>query len=278
MNRYIKLLNWEIHRFSKLYAVLWLVTLLSQLAGVLLFAKNHMNRVKDGMGAESLTLTEFIDRRGKVSFDHYSDSSLFFMGPIALCAAAILLYVFLIWYREWFGKNTFAYRLFMLPTSRMNIYMAKTTAIILFVLGLVAFQLVTLPLQMLVFNSIIPSEIRVPVSVMEMVIQNQFLSIIVPSNFIDFMLHYSIGLMGVFIMFTSILLERSFRIKGLVAGVAYAALAVCLFFSPVLITDTWFSDYFYPRELFLMEVGVGILIICGSLWFSSFLINKKVTV
>jgi hypothetical protein len=278
MNRYIKLLNWEIHRFSKLYAVLWLLTLISQLAGVFFFANKFMNQVKDSMRIDSLTIAEYAVRSGKVSFYNYSNSSLWFLGPIALGAAALLLYVFLIWYREWFGKNTFAYRLFMLPTSRMNIYLAKVTAIFLFVLGLVAFQLVTLPLEMLVFNSLVPIEIREPVSVVAMVIENPYLGIIIPKNFIEFLLYYGVGLMGVCIVFTSILLERSFRLKGLVAGIAYAVLAVCLFFSPMFITETWFNNYFYPGELFLMEVVVGFLIIFGSLWFSKFLINKKVTV
>ena len=31
-----------------------------------------------------------------------------------------------------FGKNTFIYRLLMLPTNRLNIYLAKATTILLF--------------------------------------------------------------------------------------------------------------------------------------------------
>ena len=36
-----------------------------------------------------------------------------------------MIYVFFIWYRDWLGKYTFAYRLLMLPTTRINIYFAK---------------------------------------------------------------------------------------------------------------------------------------------------------
>ena len=42
---------------------------------------------------------------------------MWFLGPIALCIAALIIYVFFIWYRDWLGKNTFAYRLLMLPTD-----------------------------------------------------------------------------------------------------------------------------------------------------------------
>jgi hypothetical protein len=278
MNRYWKLLGWEISRFGKLYAALLLVTLLSQFAGVFLFANESMNNINGAMYKDSLSVADIVARSGKINFGNYSNSNLWFMAPIALCAASLLLYVFLIWYREWFGKNTFAYRLLMLPTSRMNVYLAKTSAILLFVLGLVAFQLLTIPLQILVFNSIIPSELRDSVSIVGLVRGNPYLGLLIPRHFIEFVLYYSVGLMGVIVVFTAILLERSFRLKGMAAGVAYVIVAGFFFLSPLLITDKWFPNYFYPIEVFFMEVVVGILVISSSLWFSSFLLRKKVTV
>jgi hypothetical protein len=278
MNSYWKLLNWEINRFGKLYGVLLLLTLLSQFVGVFLFANNFINRANDAMYKDSLSLAEYAVKSGKATFENYSSSSSWFMAPIALCAAALLLYVFLIWYREWFGKNTFAYRLLMLPTSRMNVYLAKTGAILLFVLGLVAFQLLILPMQILVFNSIIPSELRDSVSFASLIKLHPYFRMLIPRTFIEFVLYYGAGLMAVIVVFTAILLERSFRLKGMVAGVAYGIAAGFLFLSPVLITERWIPNYFYTSEVFLMELVVGIMILCGSLWFSSYLLRKKVSV
>ncbi|MEX2460497.1 MAG: hypothetical protein WD469_04240 [Paenibacillaceae bacterium] len=278
MNRYWKLLHWEINRFSKFYAVLMLITLLSQLAGVVLFANEYMNNTHNTMKKDHLSMTEYVANFGRVSLENHGTSNLWFMAPIALCAGVLLLYVFLIWYREWFGKNTFIYRLLMLPTSRMNVYLAKMTAILLFVLGLIAFQLFMLPLQMIVFNTIIPSGLRESISLIAMIQMSPYLSMLIPKYFIEFILYYSTGLMGVIVVFTAILLERSFRIKGIVAGLFYGVAAGSIFLSPVWIANEWFPNYFYPNEVFFMEVVVGLLIICGSLWFSSFLINKKVTV
>lgn len=277
MKPYLKLLNWEINRFGKVYAVLWLVTLLSQFAGVLRFATNYVNRANEEMHRNSLSIAEYAARYSKANYELYT-SSLWFTGPIALCAAALLLYVFLIWYREWIGKNTFAYRLLMLPTSRMNVYLAKAGTIFLFVLGLVALQVLILPLQILVFDSIIPSELRNSVSVSELIKHHPILHLLIPRYFIEFVLFYCTGIMVVIIIFTAIMLERSFRIKGIALGISYGIAAVFLFLSPLIITQSWFANYFYPVEILWMEVVMGILIICSSLWLSSFLLRKKVSV
>ena len=89
---------------------------------------------------------EFIEHYGKMSFLNFSQSA-WFLGPIAVCGVTLIIYVFFIWYRDWFGKNTFSYRLLMLPTARINVYLAKATTILLYVLGLVALQLLLLPIE-----------------------------------------------------------------------------------------------------------------------------------
>jgi hypothetical protein len=278
MNRYWKLLNWEISRFGKLYAVLLLATMLLQFVGVLLYAFGFMNSVNKTMDENSLTLSQYIVDHGKITFEYYLNSSLWFVAPIALGAVTLLLYVFLIWYKEWFGKSTFVYRLFMLPTSRMNVYLAKLTAILIFILGLAAFQLLIFQLQILTFNAIISSELRDSLSMVEIIARNPYLKLLYPSHFIEFLLYYSLGVMGIIVVFTAILLERSFRIKGIAAGVAYGITVVFLIVLPLLIKASWFPNYFYPSEIFWMVVVEAILITNGSLWFSSFLLNKKITV
>ena len=44
----------------------------------------------------------------------------------------------------------------MLPTARMNIYLAKATTILLFVLGLVALQLLLFPVEGQVLQWMVP--------------------------------------------------------------------------------------------------------------------------
>ena len=152
------------------------------------------------------------------------------MGPIILCGVILIIYVFFIWYRDWLGKNTFSYRLLMLPTARINVYLAKATTILLYVLGLVALQLLLLPIEVQVLKWMVPSEFRTDFSINE-IANFHDLRIFFPNNFIEFILYYGAGMAAVFIVFTAILFERSFRIKGIIYGILYCAVSL-LSFSP----------------------------------------------
>src|SRR5690625_1417433 len=90
-----------------------------------------------------MTELEFIEMYTTFSMMDVAHS-LWIMVTIAIGVAAILFYIFFIWYRDWFARNTFIYRLRMLPTSRMNIFFTKVATIMLTVFGLVAFQLLLL--------------------------------------------------------------------------------------------------------------------------------------
>src|SRR5690606_30997651 len=61
------------------------------------------------------------------------ETQFWFAVPVGLSVAVLVIYAFLIWYRGWFGRSTFAYRLLSLPSERRNIYFAKLTAILTFV-------------------------------------------------------------------------------------------------------------------------------------------------
>src|SRR5699024_11106150 len=91
---------------------------------------------EDGMSQAS-----FIEQFGQFSFYDFG-MSLWFVGPIALSIVVLLIYVFFIWYRDWFAKNTFIYRLLTLPTARLNVYLSNAPTIFLMVLELVALQLI----------------------------------------------------------------------------------------------------------------------------------------
>ncbi|NQX68834.1 hypothetical protein HQN90_22155 [Paenibacillus alba] len=277
MNRYSKLLNWEIVRFSKIFGALGLLTTVAQFLGIWLNAKAYLSSAENTMERNSLTAIQYVEQFNPAKMTN-SFQSIWFEGSIALCAVTIFLYIFWTWYKEWLGKNTFAYRLLMLPTSRMNVYLAKLTAIVLYVLGFVALQFVLLPVQLAVFNSLIPSEWRQPVTIGELIGQNRFIHMLLPSDFIEFVLYYGAGVMSVIILFTGILLERSYRIKGIVAGVLYSAAAVVIFILPYLVADKWLNNNWFPSEVLLYQVVIGLCLTAVSLWLSSYLLRKKVTV
>ncbi|WP_255264029.1 hypothetical protein [Peribacillus butanolivorans] len=270
-------MNFEINRFSKIYLSLLLITLLSQFAGVIIVTKSLLNDARKIMSEEKLSESAYITNYGGIDFSHIANT-LWFQGPIALSAVALIFYIFLIWYRDWFGKNTFIYRLLMLPTSRLSIYLSKATAIFLMVLGLIAFQLFILPMENALFNSYVPeSLLNMEMSTYYITKLNSVLNLVIPSTFTQFLLSYGIGLMVMSILFTAIMFERSFRIKGIILGLVYCGIAAALFLTPVFVMA---SDvfYFYPGELVGILIALGIIVTGLSIWLGSWLLKNRVTV
>ncbi|MCO0597085.1 hypothetical protein NGI46_06350 [Peribacillus butanolivorans] len=277
MMRYLKLVNFEINRFSKIYISLLLITLVSQFVGVIIGTKSSLNRAHDIMLEEKISEAAYVTNYGGIDFTHIANT-LWFLGPIALSAVALVFYIFLIWYRDWFGKNTFIYRLLMLPTSRLSIYLSKATAIFLMVLGLIAFQIIILPMENALFNSYVPeSLLNMEMSTSSIVKFNGVLNLIIPTTFTQFLLSYGAGLMVMSILFTAIMFERSFRIKGIILGLVYCGIAAALFLTPVFVMA---SDvfYFYPGELVGILIALGIIVTGLSVWLGSWLLKNRVTV
>ncbi|MES1041151.1 hypothetical protein [Peribacillus simplex] len=276
MMRYIKLVNFEINRFSKIYLSLLLITLVSQFAGVLIVTKSLLNDAKEIMLQEKLSEAAYVANYGGIDFTHIANT-LWFLGPIALSAVALIFYIFLIWYRDWFGKNTFIYRILMLPTSRLSIYLSKATAIFLMVLGMVAFQIIILPMENTLFNSKIPEVFLNEMSIPTIAKTSPILAMIIPNNFTEFLLSYGIGLMVMSVVFTAIMFERSFRIKGIILGLVYGGVTAALFLAPVFIMDSGIF-HFYSNELFSLLLTLGIIVTGLSIWLGSWLLKNRVTV
>lgn len=277
MKNYIKLVNFEFNRVAKLFVVLLGIILIAEIIGVIVVSKDYLNMANEKIYDEMMPKAQFLENFGQMSFLQIV-RSIWFVGPIALCIAGIAFYIFLIWYRDWVGKNTFIYRLLMLPTTRLNIFFSKITTIMILTFGLVAVQLILLPIEVLVMNAMVPKEFRADMAVNEIVASIPELSIIIPGNVIELILFYGAGLLGVSVLFTGILMERSFRWKGILAGLIYSALAVTILISPLLLQEFVLDGFFYPIELLILTIVMGLIVLAASIWTSGFLLRKKITV
>lgn len=277
MEKYVKLVNFEFNRFFKIYAALIAITVISQMIGVVVMSKNYMGRANQMMYEQGLSQAEFIEQYGTMSFYNVAQTA-WVMGPITLCIVALIFYVFLIWYRDWFGKNTFIYRLLMLPTARLNVFFAKATTIFLMVLGLVALQIFLLSVDASIIKWLVPLGFRTDLSIDQMINALNYLAIIFPYHFFDFGVHYGIGFMAVFVLFTAILFERSFGIKGIILGVIYCVLALLLLISPGIFTMIYEKPFLYPIEYFVLEVVLCSIVVTASIIISRFLLNNRITV
>ena len=277
MKSYLKLVNFELERFIKIYLVLIGLTIISQIAGVIVKSRGYLSEANQAINVDSMSKEQFLEQFGQMSMGLFTQS-LWFMGPIALCIAALIFNCFFIWYRDWFGKNTFIYRLLMLPTARLHVFLAKVSTIFLLVIGLISIQLLLLPLASMILKFIVPIDFRLDMGISEIISNSRYLLILIPDSFVQFMINYGIGFMAVFIIFTAILFERSFRLKGILLGIVYSVLSIIVFLFPLLLEIFLGVNYLYPTELFVIEIILGIIVICASIWMSNYLINKRVTV
>lgn len=277
MKRYLKLVNFEISRFMKIYVVLIAITVITQITGVIVLSKGYLKDAEQYLYGLPATKEQFINDYGLMSMADIVHT-VWFVGPIGLCIAALIFYVFFIWYRDWFGKSTFIYRLLMLPTMRMNIFYAKATTMMLLIFGLVSIQFILVPIEGTILKWMVPKDFRMDLSVSETIGGFPDLQVLLPHSFIEFMMHYGIGMMIMFIVFTCILFERSYRLKGIFMGIVYGLVVLCIFLSPTISEIFTDVNYLYPTELFILQTFLWILVTGLSIWVSNFLLNKKINV
>ena len=277
MKNFVKLTNFEWNRVARLIFILMIFTFVVQLIGVFFETAKYMSNVENLQRNEGYTYRQILDSYGYFSFSNVTNSLLFF-GPIFIGIGGILFYIFLIWYRDWFGKNTFVYRLLMLPTERINIFFAKLATIFIATLSLVAFQLIIMHIEMFVMKQQIPEELLFEMPVTYILGTDYFLSIIAPSNLDMFFILYGAGILLVSVLFTAILFERSYRLKGIVLGLGYVGMSLILMLSPILINEFILNRYFYNWELALLTIAVGLALLFLSIWMSKRLLDQKIRV
>ena len=278
MKAFLNLLNFEMNRFMKLYTVLLITIAVIQIVGTIVVARSYMMRANNAVFQTGMTQHEFIEMYSTFSMIDVLHT-LWFMGPIAIGVVALLFYIFFIWYRDWFARNTFIYRLLMLPTSRMNIFFTKASTIMLTVLGLVAFQLILLFVEATIIKWIVPKVYREDLRIVDLIAGSEYLSIILPQGVPEFLIAYGLGFGFVVVVFTVILFERSYRIKGIIIGLLYAFIAFVLFGLPISLQILFFGNiYLYPMEILTVQIVMWVIIVGTSLIISRYLLKNKVTV
>lgn len=278
MSNFLKLFNFEWNRFIKLYSILFGLVFIVQMIGLSYLLYDYKSMMNFEIGKNHMSTEKFVEIYGTFGLDHLGISILF-LAPIGISVAALLFYVPFIWYRDWFARNTFIYRLFMLPTSRMNLLFAKLATIIVGVLSIVAYQLILLVIYKGIISWMIPTDFRNDVGVLEMVMESSYLSIVLPGGVMEFFVAYGLGMTFVIVVFTAILMERSFRWLGAVLGAFYIPAMVLIFYAPLIVIELFYTSFpLYANELFYVYLVMWLIITIGSLLLSRYLLNRKVTV
>lgn len=275
MNRYLKLVHMEIHRFRYILASLMVVTMVCQFSSFILTIKRTLSiKAEKGLGYVDIGLPKILTFPWVIL-----KTKEWFILPILLSITVLVLYTILIWYRDWFGRSTFIYRLLILPSKRWMLYVAKLTAIIMFVFSMIAFQLVLLVGENMIFKAMVPAELRTDSTFVEAISMNEVLKMLLPKQFEQFIYYYGLGIVAVMVIFTAVLLERSYRRIGVLYAIAYfAGCAVLTVYPMFFVGFDRLNGYLYPDEIYGMQLGVCLLVAVISGCLGCWLLRKKITV
>lgn len=275
MRTLLKLIHFEIHRFRLFLFALMALTALVQIGAIVFHAIEARVARMPGPGKDPTALP------GPVSvLDVLIEHPQLYAFPVLVCIAVLLLYMFLIWYREWIGRGTFIYRLLALPNPRGHLYASKLAALLLFIFVLLAWQLLLLAIMHGLFNAIVPGEFRYAILFGDMIAIHLVFQLLLPPAFESFMLYYGMGIVSVLVVFTTIVLERGRRPRGLVAAIAYAVgMGVLLLGSVVARVASlheWLGLYGY--EMTWIVAGVWVLAGAFSVWLGVRALNRTISV
>ena len=274
MNDYLKLVNFELKRFSKLFLALVVIVIIAQIVGAFITSWSYMDRVKRMMAQNQLGESQYVLEYGAYNLREFIFSGYFVLS-IMFAVSILVIYVFFIWYRDWLGKSSFIYRLLMLPTARRNIYFAKLTTILLFVLCLVGLQIALLEVVQQIVYGIIPDQLRANHSVVHLYSMD-ILSFLYPKSPLLFVLLYGLGATVVAVVFTAILFERSYHLKGIFLGIIYLVISIIVIAIPVIIQDI--TGYLYLNEIIGLTAVTTVLTLGVALYLADYLLKRKINV
>ncbi|MDZ7836095.1 MAG: hypothetical protein U5K84_12970 [Alkalibacterium sp.] len=176
-------------------------------------------------------------------------------------------------------KNTFAYRLLMLPVNRMTLYFSKLITLFIGIFTLISTQMISLFIGYPIVSAIIESAYSAELGLMEAVQMNFLFVYLFPLDLGYFLIINGIGLILLLVLFTVILMERSFAVKGILLGIGYAICSLAVVLFPISLPDLLKNNYiFYDSELMIIEALLITTVGAVSLVLSRHLINKKITV
>lgn len=274
MNHYIKLVNFEVKRFSKLFLSLIIAVVAAQITGAIITSLHYVDNAEKTMLREQMAVSDYIQNYGAYSMQNFLFSEYFILS-VVFAAALLMIYVFFIWYRDWLGKSSVIYRLLMLPTARLNVYFAKFTTILLFVFGLLGIQIILLEVVKQIIRSIVPEQLRLDQGIIYMY-SSDVLEILYPNSPLQFIFYYVLGAALIAIIFTAVLFERSYQLKGIFFALIYIVISVIVIMLPVIVQKI--TDYFYLNEIVLMTIGSSILAIALAVYLADYLLRRKINV
>ena len=277
MKKYLKLLAYELENSKKLIAIL--------VAGVtLLQSVSFIQMIREYKQIVEIQISQLGTLKGvKFDFSVFTSNGWFIlsiMGSVALIGA----YIFYIWLKEWYKQCKSIYRVLMLPGSRMSIYWAKFTTILMLILILLGLEMVLLTGAMKLAGVIIGDQLVGTGNNWYVFVQgnDQYinpLEMLYPATWMDFSLTYGVGICAVSTCFQLIILAMSTRHLKKVQSIGLMivnVVAVGLYFSGLvfLIDNLMLTS---GELLWMMTLSLTIFFVINTL-VSRYLLNHYIAV
>ena len=273
MNNILNLYNIELKRIYKLY--LGLLGFL--LVGNIALVSNSINKIisqiasqtnsKKSIGLMKLKEAKFILYEHGLS-NLYNDTTLLLGLVVILC----LIYGLVIWYRDFIGRNKTGYTLFMLPQNKFNIYIAKAITLVIMIYGVMITQMLVWIIDISIIKVIANINNQDYMSFLDIfTTQNSMINLIQP-YFIDFIMINVIGvILAVVVIFTGVMIQKSFKIPGVILGCLYIFGSIFLYGYVTSIAN-------YQDQRLMIHAIYYIILFVISVGLSYTLLNKKVYV
>ncbi|RDY24286.1 hypothetical protein CHF27_004170 [Romboutsia maritimum] len=270
MNKIMTLFEFEFKRIYKLYLVLIGVLFAGNLGVVAIKLHEHILHMNEVYNLP-MEISVLKNPTGIERIIGCVKGNIYHLGNIVLGISVLicLLYAGIIWYRDYILKSKTIYTLFMLPQKRFNIYLAKLLTVVMMIYGLIVSQFLFWFIDLNIVK--IFTGINSPgfTNIINDMIEGISLNIVSP-YIIDFLMIDVIGvILAVIVIFTAVLIERSYKKIGIVLGGLYIVASIFIYFSLI------FKNANYSDKLFVVHVSYYIVLFITSLFISNKLINEK---
>lgn len=274
MNNILTLYDMEFKRIYKIYFTLIGLLFTSNIGATLYKIFFITRRTVDNEG-NPITMHTLKSSEGLEYINTYIVGDLGSMTKMAMAFAVLLclLYSLVIWYRDYFSKSKTIATLLMLPQKRFNIYISKFLTVIMMIFGIIASQFLFWFIDLVIIKIILNVNTEGFLNVFKtMLVQQNMISNLVFNQPIDFMMVDILGvILAVTVLFTGVIIERSFRKIGVVLGSIYVAASIGIYIY-VTVSYCTYSDILLKAHLLYY-----ILMFIVSILVSINLLNKRVS-
>lgn len=274
MNKFVSLLSFELNRFFKFLLPAFAITAAVQFFVTFQNIFTYNNDLKKAI-AKGGNLAGFDD----FSVHYVTQSSLYELS-IVLLVMVFIFYSFFTWYREWYGKNSFIYRLLMLPMKRFNIILTKSLVFLIGGFLTFTFQFSLYAIQIKLSEWMIAADHFQAVHIHNIQPDYSIIqAILFPTSGFQFLSIYSFAFAALISLFTGIIIERSFGFKGMISGATYF---VGYFIVFGLVTSLQYTQslpfILRPSQFALLVLGYQFLAILIGYLISNFLLKNKIKI